>query len=129
MDWMKYKPNRVRAQFSTNSTSWQLIGMLNGGTGYDSYAALIAAGDKTFPGSVTDFPIGIPDMIARSVASGGTTDGSPFQIMTNTVYTPTAEDDLVSGSGQTLTYKDDCIKQVWVKKSAGTDIVVLTGFF
>lgn len=126
-DIMKYRPNRVRMQFSTNDTGWNLLA--TDGTGYSTYAALLAAGKTTYPGSVTDFPTGIPLMIARSVAAGGVTDGSPFQILTNSLATPTAEDDLVSGSGQTIVYEDDSIKQVWVKKSAGTDIIILSGYF
>lgn len=127
MDLMKYRPNRVYAQFSTNDTGWNIIA--TDGTGYSSYAALVSAGKTPFPGAVSDFPTGIPQMLARSVASGGTTDGSPIQIKTQGIGTPTQEDDLISGSGQTLTYNDDSIKLVWVKKSAGTDIALLTGFY
>lgn len=126
MDIQKYLPNRVRCQFSGNSTAWQLIG--TDGTGYATYAALLAANATPFPGPVTDFPTGIPAMLARSKAAAGG-DGSTFDILTNSTYTPVGEDDTVSGSGQTLVYTDDCIKLVWIKKSVGGDIVVLTGMF
>lgn len=127
MDIQRYNPNRVRVQYSENATGWKILA--TDGTGYDTYVALLAAGKTTYPGSPAQFPIGIPNMTARSVATGGVTDGSPMQIITNTLDTPTTEDDLISGSGQTLVYTDEAIKNVWVKKSAGTDIAVITGYF
>lgn len=127
MNIQNYFPNRVRAQCSTNSTGWLLVA--TDGVGYADYASLLAAGKTPFPGSPSDFPTGIPNMIARTAASGGTTDGGSMAIITNTLATPGAEDDLVSASGQTLSYTDEAIKCVWVKKTTGTDIAILTGFF
>ncbi len=122
-----YYPNRVRARFSTDTTSWQIIGIDS--NGYSSYAACIAAGTYPYPGPQQDFPTGIPKMLTRSEATGGVSAGSPYLIATNVTGTPTAEDDLVEGSGQTLTFENDSVKQVWVKKTVGTDIVLLTGFY
>lgn len=124
-----YNPNRVRAQVATSSTSWQIVGMAGGGTGYATYAALLAAGDIPFPGNPADFPTGIPNMIVRSAAASGIADGSPLQVLTNSLATPTAEDDLVSASGQTLVYTDEAVKSVWIKKSVAGDIAVLTGMY
>lgn len=127
MDLQKYFPNRVRAQFSTNDTGWNMIA--TDGTGYATYAALVAAGKTPFPGAPTDFPTGVPQLLARTATSAGNVDGDTMQIITNTINTPAAMDDLISGSGQTLVYTDDSVKNVWVKKKAGTDIAILTGFF
>lgn len=124
-----YYPNRVYAAVATSSTGWQIVGLKNGGTGYADYATLVAAGDTPFPGSPTDFPLGLPKMLARSVASGGVSDGSPFALKTQGINTPSAEDDLISGSGQTYILEDDSIKAVWIKKSVAGDTVLLTGYF
>lgn len=120
-------PNRVRAEFSASSTDWNIIG--TDGTGYATYTALVAAGADPFPGPPTQFPTGVPKLLVRSAAAGNATDGSPFLICTNQRQTPGQEDDLVSGSGQTLVYEDDAIKLVWIKKTAATDLVILTGMY
>lgn len=127
MNIQNYFPNRVRAQCSTNSTGWQIVGIT--GTGYASYAALVAAGDTPFPGSPADFPMGVPNLIARTAAAGGTVDGSSMAILTNSLATPGAEDDLVSASGQQINYSDEAVKNVWIKKTTGTDIAILTGLY
>lgn len=126
-DQFKYRPNRVRAACSTNSTGWLLVG--TNGTGYTDYAALVTAGATPYPGSPRDFPTGLNEMIARSIASGGTGNGGTFKIVTNSLNAPGVEDDLVSDSGQTFVFEDDCIKSVWIKKTTGTDTVLLAGLF
>lgn len=127
MNLNSYNPNRVRAQCATNSTNWQIVG--KSGAGYASYALLLANGDVPFPGTPADFPVGIPNMTVRAVAAGGTGDGGTMAVITNTLATPVAEDDLISASGQTLSYTDEAIKSVWVKKTTGTDIAIITGYF
>lgn len=127
MDIQKFFPNRVRAQHSTNSTSWQMIA--TDGTGYSTYDALLAAGKTPFPGGPFDFPVGLPQMLIRTAASSGVADGDPVQVLTNSILSPSQEDDLVSGAGQTLIFTDDSVKNVWVKKKTGTDICIITGFF
>lgn len=127
MDIQKYYPNRVRAAFSDNSTSWNLLA--TDGTGYASYALLLAANKTPFPGSPSNFPLGLPNMLVRNVNQAGTGDGGTVAIITNTLNTPTQEDDLLAGSGQTLVYTDEAVKSVWVKKTTGTDQTLITGFF
>lgn len=122
-----YFPNRVRTAYSANNTSWAIIA--TDGTGYASYALLVAAGKTPFPGAPTDFPLGLPNMLVRNVNQAGTGDGGTVAVITNTLQTPSAEDDLLAGSGQTLIYQDECVKSVWVKKTTGTDQTLLTGFF
>lgn len=129
MNLTTYNPNRVYAQVSTSSIGWQIVGLAGGGTGYTSYAALLAAGDTPFPGSPADFPMGLPNMIIRTVATGGVADGGTVAVRTNTLATPGTEDDLVSAAGQTLVYTDEAVKSVWVKKTTASDIVVLTGLY
>lgn len=127
MDIQKFFPNRVRAQYSTNNTGWQMIA--TDGTGYSTYDALLAAGKIPFPGGPLDFPVGLPQMLIRTAASSGVADGDPVQVLTNSILSPNQEDDLVSGAGQTLIFTDDSVKNVWVKKKTGTDICIITGFF
>lgn len=122
-----YQPNRKYAKFAANSTAWQIVA--TDSTGYDDYDSLILAGKIPFPGTPADFPMGLPKLLARSTTSAGTADGSPFQIKTQGINTPSNGDDLISGSGQTFIFEDDAIKVVWVKKTVGGDIVVLTGYF
>lgn len=131
-DWQKYRPNRVEGAFSTNSTDWNLLGAPTPAgviTGYASYAALLAAGDALYPGNPSDFPMGINEMLVRTVASNGIDDGAAVKTRTNTLAVPTAVDDVLSPNGQTITYEDDCVKQLWVKKKTGTDIVIVSGYY
>lgn len=127
MDLKDYRPNRLPVQFSASSTDWNILA--TDGTGYATYAALLAANKTTYPGTPAQFPTGLPEMSVRSAATGGLTDGSPFLIRTNGLDVPSESEDLISGSGQTYVFKNDAIKQVWVKKTVGTDVIIIGGRF
>lgn len=129
----KMYPNRVRALFSTNSTDWNMLGVKNNdgvAYGYATYAALLADGAQAFPGSVADFPRGVPRVLFRSDNGAGAA-GSAFFVKTNTINAPSGEnaDDLVGGYDQTLIYEDEAVRAVWLKKTVGGDNVFVSGAF
>lgn len=123
-----YYPNRTpRLQVTPGDTNWHLVG--KSGTLYATYAALVAANDYPWPGKPFDFPTGIPFLDVRSIATGGATDGSPIDIITNDTATPGTPEEFISGNGQHMIYDNDGVKCLWVKTSVPGDIVQIFGMF
>ena len=92
-------------------------------------------GDNTAWHLVTGFP-GLPPgaryvaATVRSVATGGATDGSPFQVLYNQAAQPAngTAGKLISGSGQTETLPG-ALYNLYVKASVATDIIQVEVFF
>lgn len=117
------------AHFTTNTTSWQILA--SDMTGYSTLAAVTAAGKVPWPGLDSGMYL---STLAVKCENGSAADGSPFYIAYNQGTAPVDDQAiLVSGSGQTLvfngvnlTHSGPMIKCIWVRKTVGTDEVILT---
>jgi len=123
-----FYPNRVTCEFSANSTAWNIIA--TDGVGYATYQALLDAGKKPYPGDNNDFPRGIPNTLVRSSASNAA--GSTFLTKTNTINTPTSDTQAevqVGGTDQQFGYEHASVRQLWLRKTVGTDVIIILGMF
>lgn len=120
---MPYAPNQRILHAIANATTWQILA--TDGVGYATYALLLAAAKTPWPG--LDPGMDLQVLNARS-ENGAGADGSPFYVRFNTTAAPGSDDEaeLVSGSGQTLPVPGP-IRTVWVRKTVGTDEVILAG--
>lgn len=114
-----YRPNRLAIQDSQNDTNWHILA--TDGTAYTTLALLLAAGKSPFPSldpGVYCHPV------LKSLASGGTTDGSPFHFAWNKLTAPTDATSMeVSGNGQTWELPGMILNLLWLEKSVGSDLI------
>lgn len=112
-----YKPNSAALNCTVGSTSWRVIS--SDGNAYASLAALAAANKTPYAAQEAG---NFAEVSVRSIATGGTTDGSGFEVEVNKSAAPT-NGTFCSGSGQTIVNPDGPIWNLWVKMSSATDIL------
>jgi hypothetical protein len=125
MNSVQLYPNRKRAQASSGSTSWRILGL--DGAWYASHQAALTANTEAWPG-VTDFPRGIPRVIVQTLAASGNAVGSEFQVATNTLVTPTTPD-IDAQNGEPVVLDDAAVKSLWVKQTVTGDLTSVVGWF
>jgi hypothetical protein len=112
-----YKPNSSALNCAVGSTSWRVIS--SDGNAYASISALLAAGKTPFASQDAG---NFSEVSVRSIATGGTSDGSAFEVEINKASAPT-NGAFCSGSGQTIVNPDGPVWNLWAKMSVSTDIL------
>ena len=117
-----YWPNRLIAQYSTSSTSWEVVA--TDGTGYSTLAALTAAGKTPFGVTAIGPGATIGQLTIRTENGGA--DGSPMWYQINgSAPSGTGSAEFVSGSGQTIIDSPGQMLIIWVQKTTAGDTVIL----
>jgi hypothetical protein len=99
------------------------------GTGYASYAALLAAGKTAWP-AMPDQGMFLNTATVRSEGASAA-DGSPFYVAPNFGPTAPGSDlvgELVSAGGVGYTYPGH-IYNLWIRKTVSTDKIIAQGTY
>ena len=118
-------PNTITAQYSTSSTSWEVIA--SDGTGYTSLASLASAGKTPFGVTAIGPGASLGQLRLSTVNSGAA--GSPFWYQFNAGTQPSNDSaaGFNEGSGQITIESPGQILCVWVQKTTGGDTLILQG--
>jgi hypothetical protein len=121
MFFQPYLPNQRILHAITNVTTWQMLA--TDGVGYATYAALVAAAKTPWPG--LDPGCDLQQLTYRS-EDGSAAAGSAFYIAFNRTTAPT-DDQAELVTTPDLPPVPGPIRNVWIRKTAGTDEVILAG--
>lgn len=122
--WVNTRNTKI-LQDATATTTWHTIGVASDGTmtAYTTLAALQATTDKPLLVYMPNSEI-YQWVRLRSIATGGTSDGSPFLFGFGPTKPGDTTADLVSGSGQTVTF-GNVGDFLWIRKTVSTDLIVV----
>lgn len=125
ISYINHSPNRVQSADTVADTNWHLLGTLGA---YANFAAMRTAVDKPFP--FLDDGHKFHSITVRS--SNGLADGGAFLVMWDfpgsATTTPAANTGQLVDPGDTFTLPSG-VRTIWIKKSAGGDVVVATALY
>lgn len=126
-----YLPNPINASVAPGASAWRVLGInksTRAVTAYSSVAALLAAGDRKFPGLDPGGKIG-QCTIQALTSTGAVGSGVLYKLdpVGGTAPTTVADaDNEVDGSGQQLNLPCP-FRTIWIYCLASSDVVKIAG--